>query len=522
MKPCSQPNGKQAVEQAVKSCSNQTKSGYQKSSVVAFRKANQDLEGLYQSLMEGIHIGISMIDVNCRILMVNNHVLEIFKKTTDEIIGQKCYRMFARRTSICPNCPGRQAIETGKPVESIIEGIYDNDKTSIYRIHAFPMIDQDGTATGFVKIVQNIIEQKKTEETNRKSEKRFRDIFDNTLIGLYRTTPDGKILMANQAIVQMLGYSSFEELSHLNLEEDRFPSDCPRSIFKQLIEAEGQVVDLETTWLKRDGSKMFIRESAKAVRDETGKTMYYEGTIIDITEHKQAEQKLLKDRSLLQYLVSQLSLTEERERRRLATELHDQIGQSLVISKIKLDKIRHSKTSGEIANVLTEVSNCLEQIIQETRTLTFDLSSPLLYECGFETAVAEWLSSQIQEKHGIRTEFENDGRPKPLSDDICMILFRNVRELLINVIKHSHADKVKVSIQRKNEKIQISIVDNGIGFNTSEVTSKAVEKFTFGLFSIRQRLDILGGKLEIKSQSGCGSRITMTAPLKYSNPENRQ
>ena len=158
MKPCSQPNGKQAVEQAVKSCSNQTKSGHLNSSVVAFRKAKQDWKGLYQSPMDNIHIDISMIDVNCRILMVNNHVMEKFKKTTDEIIGQKCYRMFARRTSICPNCPGRQAIETGKPVESVIEGIYDNDKTSKHIIHAFPTIDQDGTATGFLKIVQNIIE----------------------------------------------------------------------------------------------------------------------------------------------------------------------------------------------------------------------------------------------------------------------------------------------------------------------------------------------------------------------------
>ena len=337
-----------------------------------------------------------MIDVNCSILLASDYILEKHKKTKDKIIGQKCYRAFARRTSICPNCPGKQAIETGKPVESVIERVYDNGRTYMHRVHASPITDRYGTATAFVKILQNI------------------------------------------------------------------------------------------------------------------------------TEHKQAEQKLLKDRSLLQYLVSQLSLTEERERRRLATELHDQIGQSLVISKIKLDRIRHIKTSGQVHNVLTEVSNCLEQIIRETRTLTFDLSYPLLYECGFETAVEEWLGSQIREKHGIRTEFEDDGHPKPLSDDIRTILFRNVRELLINIVKHSHADNVRVSLQRKNENIQITITDDGIGFNADEITPKAVEKSTFGLFSIRQRLDILGGKLEIESQPGCGSRITMTAPLTSGNTEDRQ
>jgi signal transduction histidine kinase len=146
--------------------------------------------------------------------------------------------------------------------------------------------------------------------------------------------------------------------------------------------------------------------------------------------------------------------------------------------------------------------------------LTFDLSYPILYELGFEAAVAEWLTDQVQEKHRIKTEFEDDGHQKPLDEDIRMLLFRNVRELLVNVIKHAQANKVRVSIRRVNEYINVSVEDDGVGFDPVEVTSTAAQKAKFGLFSIRERLEQLGGLIEIESEPGRGSKITMIAPLK--------
>lgn len=204
---------------------------------------------------------------------------------------------------------------------------------------------------------------------------------------------------------------------------------------------------------------------------------------------------------------------EECERHRLATALHDQTGQSLVFSKLKLDQLGISGTSGELAAAL-EVCDRLGQVIQETRTLTFDLSSPILYEQGFETAVAEWLADEIKEEHGIKTQFENDGLQKPLDDDIRAILFYNVRELLTNVIKYAQAQRVKVSVSRVDQTVHVSVEDDGVGFDAVEVISMAAKSDKFGLFSIRERLEQLGGLIEIDSAPSRGSRITMTAPLK--------
>ena len=128
--------------------------------------------------------------------------------------------------------------------------------------------------------------------------------------------------------------------------------------------------------------------------------------------------------------------------------------------------------------------------------------------------MSEWLADEIQEKHGIETEFENDGQLKPLDKDIRMLLFRDVRELLVNIVKHAQAHKVKVSVRRVDGHIHVSVEDDGVGFDPVEVTSTAAQKAKFGLFSIRERLEQLGGLIEIDSEPGHGSKITMIAPLK--------
>ena len=239
------------------------------------------------------------------------------------------------------------------------------------------------------------------------------------------------------------------------------------------------------------------------------------GIYLSVSEINKTRKKLDTDVAQLRSLASQLSLTEERERHRLAVQLHDHIGQSLIISKAKLDEHRGPETSGELTDVLEEVCERLDQVIQDTRTLTFDLSSPILYMMGFEAATDQWLADEIKKKHSIETKFEDDGQDKPLDDDIRTVLFRNVRELLINVVKHAKAKEVKVSVRKLDADIEVCIEDNGVGFDPVEIRSKVAENGKFGLFSIRERLEQLGGHVEIDSKAGQGSRIIMTAPLKH-------
>lgn len=141
------------------------------------------------------------------------------------------------------------------------------------------------------RVRERIMESAKANEALLESEERYRNLFENIPIGIYRTTPDGRILMANPALIRMLGYTSFSELASHNLEEEGFQPTYDRSRFKELMEKQGEVKGLESKWMKPDGSIISIRENAKAVRGEDGAVLYYEGTVEDITERKLAEER---------------------------------------------------------------------------------------------------------------------------------------------------------------------------------------------------------------------------------------
>ena len=279
---------------------------------------------------------------------------------------------------------------------------------------------------------------------------------------------------------------------------------------------DGVVVSLENhTLMTRNGAKTPIDNSIAPIKNDNGKIADVVIVFRDATERKKAENNILEYQAKLKSLALVSTIIEERERRYIAAELHDQIAQSLVVSKMKLEVMRESASSRDLRKTWGEICNTLGQAIQDTRSLMFELSPPVLNELGLETAVAEWLDEEIQEKHGIKSEFEDDGQPKPLDDDLRALLFRNVQELLLNVVKHAHANKVKVSTQRVGSRICVSVEDDGIGFEPGKVVeAEARAGGGFGLFGIRERLEGLGGHIEIDSVPGHGANITLMAPLK--------
>jgi PAS domain S-box-containing protein len=144
----------------------------------------------------------------------------------------------------------------------------------------------------WVVMHQDITEHKRMETAFQESEERFHSLFKNSTIGLYRTSQDGKILLANPALITMLGYSAFEELATRDLEKDGYAPGYERSNFRQQIENAGEIKGFESAWTRKDGSTIFVQESARIIRDNTGNILYYEGTVEDITEYIQADAKL--------------------------------------------------------------------------------------------------------------------------------------------------------------------------------------------------------------------------------------
>jgi signal transduction histidine kinase len=232
----------------------------------------------------------------------------------------------------------------------------------------------------------------------------------------------------------------------------------------------------------------------------------------DILVRQQQVERQLVYQTQLRSLVSALTWAEERERRRIARDLHDSVGQNLALLQMKLSTLRSSGLSPAFSECLDEVWSLADQALQQTRSLTFDLSPPVLHEMGFGAAV-EWLVEEVQKRHGLPVRLEGDDLDAPLDENGRMLLFRTVRELLMNVVRHARAHCATISIRREGDGLCIEVVDDGVGFDASGVALGRNGAGRFGLFSIRERLEGLGGRFDVASRPGLGTRVTLWTPL---------
>jgi signal transduction histidine kinase len=230
----------------------------------------------------------------------------------------------------------------------------------------------------------------------------------------------------------------------------------------------------------------------------------------EIEDRKKAEKHVRKYQVQLRSLVSEMSLIEEKERKLISEELHDNVGQYLTLSKINLSKLQTSHPV--IKKDIEETKKLIEQTIKYTRSLTFEIGNPILYKMGLVKAV-EWLTEQVQEKHGLTVTFKSDGNIGELKGEIAVLLFKTIQELLLNVAKHAQAKKAKVSISSDRVNIKINVEDNGIGFDTSRIEHYAINHKKFGIFNISERINYIGGTFKIKSNRGQGTRATVVVPI---------
>ena len=196
----------------------------------------------------------------------------------------------------------------------------------------------------------------------------------------------------------------------------------------------------------------------------------------------------------------------------MAEGLHDHVAQSLTVAKLKLDALCQSASDALLTERLDEVRKTVDTTIQQTRDLIFDFSPPVLHELGFEAAL-EWLVEHFQDHYDLKTTFEDDGQPKPLQEPVRLTLFRATRELLANVVKHAQAGHVAVRVRCEGDEICVEVEDDGAGFDPAILNNRRNDNMAFGLFSIRERLDYYGGRVQIVSHPGKGTRVTLAAPV---------
>jgi PAS domain S-box-containing protein len=366
--------------------------------------------------------------------------------------------------------------------------------------------NEESQVIGFVCILSDITERKLAERTLQESEERFRVLSDATFEGVV-FSEKGILHDVNKAFLNIYGCRYEEAIGkpviqfvapeHRDLVMEKIRSGFSGVYEHRGVHRDGHLIDLEVHGhqVTHQGHEMRMT----AVRD--------------ITARKHAETKLFEYQHQLKSLAHQLTLAEEQEKRRIAEQLHDDLGQCLAFCKMKVQLVLTDTSEPTTVEELETVCEMLTQSMDHIKKLTYDLTSPVLQELGFEKAMDAWLKDDIEYKHAVKTSLIVSNRQTlPTDDTLKAFLYRSTRELVINSVKHAKPDNILVHINRKEETISVCVEDDGNGFDPENIEANANKGF--GLFSIRERLDYLGGGLELFSSPGQGCKAILNVPLK--------
>jgi len=283
-----------------------------------------------------------------------------------------------------------------------------------------------------------------------------------------------------------------------------------------MISADGQNAETRLDGLKAGAdaimSKPFKQEEFIALVNVMLRIKRVEDTLIK--QNLELQNSLIKEQSYqvkLKRLNSELSITEERERRKIAEFLHDGISQILSLANLKLSSVQTSDRNLKTHNTIGESVELINDAISQTRSLTYDLSPPILYELGLIPAI-KWKLEQIENKYGISTILKSKVAKIEINSDVRILIFRIISELLNNVVKHASANSIEIDVSIEQKILYISVVDNGKGFNFRKIT-KSTDQGGFGLFSIKERLDSIQGSLYFESGRLTGTKAVVQIPV---------
>jgi|GEM_PF-741826 len=384
--------------------------------------------------------------------------------------------------------------------------------------------DEQGNVVAMVSVVRDISEQRRAEKALRASEERYRTLFETMTEGfalhemLYDeqgAPSDYRFLEVNPAFEQQTGLRAADIVGRTVKEVIPGIEHLWVERYDQVVRT-GQPVQFES-WSGPLGRWYNV----SAFRTEPQR---FAVIFLDITDRKRAEEALhdlnetLEERVIdrtarLRGLALELTRAEERERRRLAQVLHDHLQQLLAAARISVNMVRNRLEDDRQAETLGQVDTLLEESIAESRSLTAELSPPVLYDAGLPPAL-DWLARWMGEKYHLHVEVQAEELDGEVPEEIRLVLFQGARELLFNVVKHAEVDQARVELRRLPEdQIELVVSDQGVGVDPTQI-GKQQTKGGFGLFNIRERLESLGGQMQIDSTPGQGTRVTLRVPLR--------
>ncbi len=363
--------------------------------------------------------------------------------------------------------------------------------------------DDEGTVVGVMLYGEDITDRREAEAILDRYRILTEDARD---IIMFVRHSDGRVIEANRAAEVAYGYRR-EDLLRLTVADLRAPETLSL-LPQQLSDAAAEGVLFETVHQRSDGSLFPVEVSSQATRSIENETVLL-SIIRDITERKQTAAEIEVNRRRLKELAREITVNEERQRRLFAIEMHDRVSQPLAAAKLKLEVGLHKSALDPETLEFKDSVGLLGEAISESRSITREMSPPLLYDVGLGPAL-EWLAGQ-QSKYGLECTAHCE-QLADLDNDLRAFIFRTARELLMNVTKHSGVDRAELELYSERDSVVLVVSDEGSGFDTQRLSALPDESSGFGLFSIQEYTAALGAEMTIESAPGQGTTIRVEVP----------
>jgi hypothetical protein len=531
----------------------------------ALRKSEEKYRRIFEN-MQDVYYETS-IDGTIHEISPSIKILSKGQYQRDELIGKSMYIFYSdpnERTALISKIKERGSVSDFEIT------LKNKDGSRVpCSISSKICLDAQGRPEKVIGSMRDITERNQAEKTLQESEERFHSLYENSTVGIYRTTPDGKIILANPTLVKLLGYSSFEELSERNLEKDGFEPSYERTHFMDVLKREGEVKGLESAWTRMDGTTLFVSESARAINDKEGKIIYYDGIAEDITLRKKAEQELIiankdltfqneeKEKRANELLIANKELVfqnEEKEKR--ATEL--------TIAKEQAEESDRLK-SAFLTNMSHEIRTPMNGILGFTELLkepnlssddqqdyiqTIQISGARMLntinsivdiskiESGLmkvdikETNINEKIEFTYKffkpevEIKGLQFLFKNSlPAKKAIIKTDNEKVYGMLANLIKNAIKFTYEGSIEFGYEKKGGYLEFFVKDTGIGIpqnqhkliferfrQGSESHNRGYEGSGLGLSIAKSYVEMLGGEIWVESEEGKGSIFYFTIP----------
>ncbi len=456
-------------------------------------------------------------DMDGRVVFWNHGAERAYGWKKEEALGQLSYKLLRTEYSEPLIRITARIIHQGWWEGELVHTTRDGRKLTVATRWALRR-DPSSRPVTILEIDTDVTERRRAEQEMAEARRFAESIVETIQESLVVLDRQLNVVSANRVFHETFGTTLEQVEGRLFYTLNNGQWDIPR-LRRRLREVLPRNTSFEGFEVECDGAepRSYVL-SARPVRQQAQDKEMILLVIQDITVSKEQQRQIEADRQQLESLTEELLLIEERQRRQIATTLHDSIGQSLVFAKRELSVLLQ-RAAPETQDSLRQICEQVADAIKQTRDLTFELSPSTLYTFGLKAAVEE-LAEQFSECESFACRVECAEERMPLAEQVEAMLYRAIRELLVNVAKHAGAGRVVIALTHDERNVTITVRDDGKGFDTAVLNGHSRER-GFGLFSVRERLTRIGGKFSVESTTGRGTKITLTVPLELGQRADR-